>query len=119
MKIYFLKITEPLLIKANNSIEIHFSENITSLENFFNGEFDKYSQSIINVDLSHLNTSLITSTSKMFLLCNSIKEINFINFETSSIESMSEMFYGCNSLEFINLSNFNTELVKNMSGMFS
>ena len=114
-----LKITEPLLIEANNTIEIHFSENITSLENFFNGKFDEYSQSIINVDLSHLNTSLITSTSKMFLQCTSIKEINFINFDTSSIESMSEMFSGCNSLEYINLSNFNTELVKNMSGMFS
>ena len=112
-------ITEPLLIEANNTIEIHFSENITSLENFFNGKFDEYSQSIINVDLSHLNTSLITSTSKMFLQCTSIKEINFINFDTSSIESMSEMFSGCNSLEYINLSHFNTELVKNMSGMFS
>ena len=114
-----LKIAEPLLIEANNTIEIHFSENITSLENFFNGKFDEYSQNIINVDLYHLNTSLITSTSKMFLQCTSIKEINFINFDTSSIESMSEMFSGCNSLEYINLSNFNTELVKNMSGMFS
>ena len=118
-KDFLLKITEPLLIEANNTIEIHFSENITSLENFFNGKFDEYSQSIINVDLYHLNTSLITSTSKMFLQCTSIKEINFINFDTSSIESMSEMFSGCNSLEYINLSNFNTESVKNMSGMFS
>ena len=118
-KDFLFNITEPLLIEANNTIEIHFSENITSLENFFNGKFDEYSQSIINVDLYHLNTSSITSTSKMFLQCTSIKEINFINFDTSSIESMSEMFSGCNSLEYINLSNFNTELVKNMSGMFS
>ena len=118
-KDFLFKITKPLLIEANNTIEIHFSENITSLENFFNGKFDEYSQSIINVDLSHLNTSLITSTSKMFLQCTSMKEINFINFDTSSIESMSEMFSGCNSLEYINLSNFNTESVKNMSGMFS
>ena len=113
-KDFLFKITKPLLIEANNTIEIHFSENITSLENFFNGKFDEYSQSIINVDLSHLNTSLITSTSKMFLQCASIKEINFINFDTSSIESMSEMFSGCNSLEYINLSNFNTESVKNI-----
>ena len=116
---WLFKITEPLLIEANSSIEIHFSDNIKSLENFFNGEFDKNSQSIIYIDLSHLNTSLLTNTSKMFHLCASIQEINFINFDSSFIESMSDMFSGCNSLEFFNISNFSTELVTNMSNMFS
>ena len=114
-----LGIKEPLSIEANNSIEIHFSNEIENLENFFNGEFDDNSKSIIYADLSHLNTSLVTSTSKMFHLCKSIEEINFTNFDSSSIESMSYMFSECSSLELIDLSNFNTEKVKNMSGIFS
>ena len=115
----FLGIRGPLIIEANNSIEIHISNEIESLDNFFDGEFDENSKSIIYVDLSHLNTSLITSTSKMFHKCNSIQEINFTNFDSSFIESMSGMFSECSSLELIDLSNFNTEKVKNMSSMFS
>ena len=65
------KIIDPLMIKANNSIEIHFPDKITSLDDFFNSQIDSNCKSIINVDLSLLNTSLIISTSKMFLLCTS------------------------------------------------
>ena len=102
-----------------DSIEIYFFRKITSFDNFFNGEIDTNSKSIISVDLSHLNTPLLTNTSKMFFQCTSIKEINFINFDISSVESMSEMFSGCSLITSLNLSSFKTSNTIDMSGMFN
>jgi len=114
-----LKNNESLIIEANNSILIHFADKITSLENFFNGEYDKNSQSIIYADLSNLDASSITSMSKTFIQCIAIEEINFINFDTPSLESMSETFSGCEQLKFLNLTDFKTSSVKAMKEIFN
>ena len=58
-----------LIIEANDSLEIYFSEPISNLENFFNGEFDNNAKSIFYVDLSHFNSSLVNNTNKMFYNC--------------------------------------------------
>jgi len=113
-----LKGNDTLLIEANNSIDIFFY-NTTTLDNFFDGNYDTNAKSIIYADLSHINSSLVTSTHQMFLESTSIKEINFINFETSSVENMAEMFSGCSQLISLNLSDFDTSSVKNMSNIFS
>ena len=110
---------DPLIIEANSSIELHFSNAITSLDNFFNADLDENSKSIIYVDLSNFNSSLTNSTEKMFYNSTSIISLNFSNFETELINDMSGMFSGCSSLELLDLSNFNTKNVSNMSNMFS
>ena len=111
--------TDSFTIQANNLIEIHFSSPITSLENFFNAEKDLNSRNINSVDLSHFDSSLVKSTSEMFLWCMNLKSIDFSNFDTSLVTDMNSMFYGCNNLKSLNLSNFNTSLVTNMNRMFS
>ena len=89
------------------------------MENYFDSNYDTNAKSIIYADLSHINSSLVTSTNQMFKDCNSIKEINLENFETSLIEYMTEMFSGCSQLHSLDLSYFNTSSVKNMNNMLS
>ena len=99
-----LKNDESFIIDENSTIDIIFSKPVTSLENFFNGNNDTNCKSIIYVDLSHLNSSMLNSTYQMFKQCTSIKEINFTNFQTTSINNMGEMFSDCNQLRSLDLS---------------
>ena len=61
---------ENFIIEENTSIEIYFSETITSLRSFFTGieNIDKNAQKIISVDLSHFDSSLLENIESMFLL---------------------------------------------------
>ena len=106
---------EKLIIGENGTIEMHFYDNITTLELLF---VDQYAKEIISVDLSHFNSSLVTSTFGMFAECESITEINFTNFITSSVTNMEGMFYNCMNLRSLDLSNFNTSKVSSFNFMF-
>ena len=110
---------DELNILSNTKIEIHFASDITSLENFFNLNYDKNMEYIEKIDFSAFNSSTVKKMSHLFDGCSSLNSIDFTNFDSSAVTDMSYMFSGCNSLEFINLSNFNTECVINMSYMFS
>ena len=55
----------------------------------------------------------------LFLMCQSLKELNLSNFNTDNVTHMNYMFYKCSSLKELNLSNFNTNNVTNMRYMFS
>ena len=112
-----LKGNDSFIVEANNSIDIFFI-NTATLEKYFDSNIDKNAKSIIYADLSHINSSIVTSTKQMFLECDSIKEINIGNFQTLNVEDMSEMFSGCSQLTSLNLSTFDTSLVKNMTNMF-
>ena len=61
-------------------IEIHFSSNITTLEEFFSGMKD-----IISVDFNNFYSSDLTSVKKMFSGCSSLESVDFSNFNTEKI----------------------------------
>ena len=112
------KSNEFLSIGPGDSIEIHFNNEITSLENFFNSEDDSICEYIIYVDLSHFNSSLVVNTREMFFGCERIEKLIFTNFNTSSVTNMESMFSICFELKSLDLSSFNTSLVTNMGSMF-
>lgn len=70
------------------------------------------------MDLSNLNTSLVTDMSYMFTYCTSLTSLDLSNFDTSNVTNMEAMFNGCLSLTSLDLSNFDTSNVTNMAGMF-
>ena len=50
-----IKGNEKLTIRKGTKIEIYFSSNITSLENYFSSSIDPNIKKIISVDLTHFN----------------------------------------------------------------
>ena len=76
-------------------------------------------ENIINIDLSHFNSSYVTNMCGMFEKCHNLKEIKFDNLNTSNVKNMSWMFNECESLISLNLSNFQTQNVENMICMFN
>ena len=74
--------------------------------------------SIVSIDLSEFNPSLVTTMKEMFLDCSSLSSLTFGNFVTSANKNMNNMFKGCSSLQSLDLSTFTTEKVTNMAGLF-
>ena len=113
-------LTKDFTIKANTTIEIYFSEPITSLNSFFSTfeNEDPKAAAITYIDLSHFDSSSVTNMVYMFNVCSSLEEIIFNNFDTSKVTTMEGMFYGCSNLKSLNLLNFDTSNVKNMNSMF-
>ena len=112
---------EKLIIEANTTIEIYFSEPITTLNGFFPGSgdiADPNSQLIKLIDFSHFNSSSLESTDYMFFECYSLEEINFNNFNTSKVTSMRNMFTMCTNIKSLDLSKFDTSNVKEIDSMF-
>ncbi|WP_120245769.1 BspA family leucine-rich repeat surface protein, partial [Listeria monocytogenes] len=70
------------------------------------------------LDVSHFDTSSVTTMETMFAGCNSLEALDVSNFNTSSVTNMKTMFNGCNSLEELDLSNFDTSSVTTMASMF-
>lgn len=75
--------------------------------------------SLTSLDLSCLDTSLVTDLSGMFGECGKLTSLNIGNFNTSNATNMQDMFAGCTTLTKLDLSNFNTSNVTNMSMMFN
>ena len=95
------------------NVTLEWDEKITNFEGIFE---DTYS--IIEIDLSYLDTSGITSMNSMFKNCEKVEYINFTNINTSSVTTMTSIFEGCNSLDRLDLSNFDTRNVESMDSMF-
>ena len=70
------------------------------------------------LDLSHLDTSQVTSMAEMFAGCYRLISLDLSNLDTSNVKDMSGMFYDCGHLTKLNLSKFNTTNVECMSDMF-
>ena len=106
--------------KDNNSLyEISIGSENGSVEANTNGSgMFAYLDNVSTLDLSGLDTSNMTSMSRMFYKSTSLKNIDVSGFDTSKVVNMDYMFNGCNNLESLNLSNFNTSNVTSMYGMF-
>ena len=98
----------------NNNITLIWNEPINITDSMFED-----CSSITEIDLSHFDSSEVTSMKSMFLKCSSLISLNLSNFNTSKVENMNNMFSSCSSLNFLNLSSFDTGRVKLMGSMFS
>lgn len=71
-----------------------------------------------NLNLSTLNTSNVTDMERMFALCDVLDNVDFSNFDTSNVTNMKTMFYYAKGFTSLDLSSFNTENVTTMEQMF-
>ena len=76
-------------------------------------------ENILDIDLSHFDTSKVMYMQYMFSGMSNLTSLNLSKFKTSNVISMSGMFSGMSNLTSLNLSSFNTSQVWNMAGMFS
>ena len=106
--------------KDNNSLyEISIGSENGSVEANTNGSgMFAYLDNVSTLDLSGLDTSNMTSMSRMFYKSTSLQSIDVSGFDTSKVVNMSYMFEGCSNLENLDLSNFKTSNVSLMQGMF-
>ena len=101
-------------LNKEDKIKLVWNYNLESCAFMFWG-----CSNITEIDLSHFNSSQVSSMFFMFCGCSSLTSINFNNFDTSQVTSMSGTFYGCSSLSSIDLSSFITSNVEYMSYMFA
>ena len=97
-----------------NNITIKFDRQINSFRNMFSGLTN-----IIEIDLSNLDTSKVTTMEEMFNGCINLEKINFGNINTSLVSNMNYLFHNCTKLESINVSNFDTSSVTDIQYLFS
>ena len=112
-----INVTEEILITAGNKIEIYFSSPLTSLESFFDINFDPNVEFITSIDFPSFNSSLLKNIKSFCFGCFSLKSID-LSFNTFLLENMNSMFKNCKSLEYIDFSYFDTSFVTDMSNMF-
>ena len=73
----------------------------------------------LEIDVSNLNTSQVTSMWRMFQNDKYLISLDLGMFDTSQVTSMSSMFNGCSSLTSLNVSGLDTSKVTTMMAMFS
>lgn len=77
------------------------------------------STSLTNIDLSNFNTSNVINMEGVFQNDTNLKEIKLgDNFKTNKVTTMLAMFASCSSLKRVDLSNFDTSNVTTMQSMF-
>ena len=86
-----------------NNITIRFNQIITSSSNMFDGL-----DNMIEVDLSKVDFSQVTTMDSMFKDCKKLININFGNINTSSVTDMDYLFCWCDSLTSVDVSKFDT-----------
>ena len=74
---------------------------------------------LTNIDLSYLDTSIVTNMGKLFWACSSLPTIDLSGFDTSNVTNMYGMFSGCSGLTELDLSSFDTSNVTDMPYMFA
>ena len=97
-----------------NTVTVTFDDYLTTCEKMFYNLAN-----IIEVDLSDLDTSKVTTMLWMFSICTNLKKITFGNINTTLVNNMYQLFFKCLSLTSIDLSNFDTSSVTEMMEMFS
>lgn len=75
-------------------------------------------ESVLDIDLSMFDTSMVTNMKDMFWCCKSITNLDLSKFDTSNVTDMFNMFSSCYRLKSLDLSNFNTSNVTTMGCMF-
>ena len=79
----------------------------------------KENRTVINLDLSGLDTSRVTNMSAMFSWCSYLKSLNVNGWNTENVQSMFEIFNYCSSLSNLDVSGFQTRNVTTMGFMFT
>jgi len=98
---------------GNYLVEITFNKKLETMQEIF-----IYCLDIVELDLSGIDTSEVTSMKSAFHGCHKLRNIKLDNFNTSLVTDMSYMFSECHSLKSLNLYHFNTSLVQDLSFMF-
>ncbi|ENI8449011.1 BspA family leucine-rich repeat surface protein [Listeria monocytogenes] len=101
---------EKVIIRDNN---YPTAPSLLTTEGMF-----KNCSNLMEVDLSGLDTSAVTTMWDMFDSCRALEELDVSNFDTSSVTNMSYMFYDNRNLEVLDVSNLDTSSVTNMYAMF-
>ncbi len=78
----------------------------------------KIPPSVVNLDITNVDTTMTTRMTKMFSGCSNLTSINTNSFTTENVIDMDSMFSGCSSLTELDLSHFNTANVTSMPYMF-
>ena len=73
---------------------------------------------ITSMDLSNINTSMVTNMSAMFAICGQLLNLNLKGFNTSNVLDMSNMIIGV-GFKNIDVSSFDTSNVTNMICMLT
>ena len=89
----------------------------TSLVTKMTGMF-QYSSNLIELNLSNFNTQNTTNMMQMFMNCSKLVDLNLNSFNTFNVTMMAAMFGGCNALKFLDLTSFNTSNTTVHSAMF-
>ena len=92
--------------------------NKKSNEMFFSKSDEQKIKNILEIDLSHFDTSEVTNMGGMFYGMSNLTTLNVSHFDTSKVADMSLMFHGMRDLSALNLSSFNTSQVTDMHNMF-
>ena len=92
--------------------------NKKSNEMFFSKSDEQKIKNILEIDLSHFDTSEVTNMGGMFYGMSNLTTLNVSHFDTSKVTNMGLMFYGMRDLSALNLSSFNTSQVTDMHNMF-
>ncbi|EIN1859916.1 BspA family leucine-rich repeat surface protein [Listeria monocytogenes] len=101
---------EKVIIRDNNYLT---APSLLTTEGMF-----KNCSNLMEVDLSGLDTSAVTTMWDMFNSCRALEELDVSHFDTSSVTNMSYMFYDNRNLEVLDVSNLDTSSVTNMYAMF-
>ncbi|EAA0405375.1 BspA family leucine-rich repeat surface protein [Listeria monocytogenes] len=101
---------EKVIIRNNN---YPTAPSLLTTEGMF-----KNCSNLMEVDLSGLDTSAVTTMWDMFNSCRALEELDVSHFDTSSVTNMSYMFYDNRNLEVLDVSNLDTSSVTNMYAMF-
>ena len=112
-KIYTEEILISNLELEENNVILQFNSQITSCYYMFLG-----CGSIIEMDLTYLDSSLVHDISSMFYRCKSLRSVKFGNFPMSKLYDIKLSFSYCESLLSLDLSNFDTTNVTSFSYMF-
>ena len=91
--------------------------NADSSKMFYSDYYGQKIKNILELDLSHFDTSQVTNMSSMFYNMN-LTSLDLSSFDTSKVTNMNAMFMSMWSLTSLNISNFDTSKVTNMSSMF-
>ncbi|HBC0573750.1 TPA: BspA family leucine-rich repeat surface protein [Listeria monocytogenes] len=101
---------EKVIIRDNN---YPTAPSLLTTEGMF-----KNCSNLMEVDLSDLDTSAVTTMWDMFDSCRALEELDVSHFDTSSVTNMSYMFYDNRNLEVLDVSNLDTSSVTNIYAMF-
>ena len=97
---------------------VHFNGNFHTEEAEDMSSMFYYCRSLMELDLSTIDTSSVRDMFRMFCRCTALTSLDLSGFDTSHVTNMSSMFSWCAALRELDLSGFDTSGLQYMSNMF-